>query len=223
VCVEGNTARQKRRDLFGTVRTDARTVIPQLQRFLDGGASKQAIAEAAGCGYTTIRLILNGTRKTVQQPTRDRIMRLSGAALMGFVPSVGSVRRVQSLMAAKHPLAAVTHASGLNHATVSDLLNGRHELVRGTTAAAIRKAYTELSGHDGTSVRSAARAARMGWAPPAAWDEDAIDDAAAFPNWTGLCGTVKGFRRHVEQDIPACARCITAEESLRGKKLGRAA
>jgi hypothetical protein len=44
-------------------------------------------------------------------------------------------------------------------------------------------AYHALAGHPGTSVRSLRRARLEGWAPPAAWDDETIDDPNGAPDF----------------------------------------
>ena len=55
-------------------------------------------------------------------------------------------------------------------------------------------------------------ARRNGWAPPGAWDDDQIDDPQAHPEWTGECGTDRGYWVHRRQQLPMCTRCETAHE-----------
>lgn len=42
---------------------------------------------------------------------------------------------------------------------------------------------------------------KNGFAPPSCWDDDTIDDPDAFPEWTGECGTVRGYFLHLKHSI----------------------
>ena len=44
---------------------------------------------------------------------------------------------------------------------------------------------------------------------PACWDDDTIGDPKALPQWTGFCGTLKGYRLHVERGIAMCPACAS--------------
>ena len=49
-----------------------------------------------------------------------------------------------------------------------------------------------------------------------AWDDDTIDDPAAFPDWTGKCGTPDGYDAHYKMKIlPSCQPCRDARAAYR--------
>lgn len=217
-CLAADRRDRKRRELFGSFKSQPNIVAPHLRRFLDAGASIQSIAKAADCDRGTVRQILNGAHEGIWQSTAARILAVVDAELTASVPALASTRQVRALMAARHSLVTISAASGLDRAVISELANGRRDTVRATTAVAVRNAYARLANTTGISVRAGNRAAREGWANPAAWDGIDMSDPGAFPDWTGRCGTVQGFNRHLEQGIPTCLPCENAEAALRAKK-----
>lgn len=223
-CLAADRRDRKRRELFGSFKTQPNVVVPHLRRFLDAGASIQSIAKAAGCDRTTLQRILNGSREGVWQSTRDRILAVCDAELTASIPALGATRQVRALMAAKYSLATISAASGLDRSVISELANGHRDTVRATTAVAVQKAYTQLANSTGTSVRAGNRAAKEGWANPAAWDGIDMFDANAFPDFTGHCGSLKGHRIHQRYSIPFCQPCRDAKsEDERDRRAGRAA
>lgn len=223
-CLAASRRDHKRRQMFGTLKTQPDAVLPHLRKHLDAGASIASIADAANCDRTTVQRILNGTRKGVLQSTRDRILAVANPELTACVPALRSTRQVRALMAVKHSLTAICSASGLDHSLVSELANGRRKTVRATTAAAMQTAYEQLSASTGTSARSGNRAAREGWGSPAAWDGIDMSDPDAFPDITGYCGTTKGYWIHRSRHIPSCQWCRDAEaEAAAERKARRAA
>lgn len=94
------------------------------------------------------------------------------------IPSVGTVRRVQALVAIGWPTRELAERLGV-HAKIIQRLIGQ-EIVLRTTAKKITALYDELSMTPGPSDISRRRAKARGWAPPLAWDD--IDDPNEQPN-----------------------------------------
>ena len=132
------------------------------------------------------------------------------------VPAAGTIRRAQALAVAGFPLARTARETGLSPYRMDQLLKA--DTVPVETARAVAAVYARYSsaspGLCGVShihARAARdRAAAAGWAPPAAWDDDTIDDPAAIPQWTGHCGTTRGAELHERHDIPLCPPCQAA-------------
>lgn len=144
----------------------------------------------------------------------------------GTVPAAGTIRRVQALAVAGWPMARLARETGLSPARLAQVLTA--STVPSATARAVAAVYTRYSmaspGLCGVALIHAraarARAAAAGWAPPAAWDDDTIDDPAAIPEWTGHCGTARGVDLHARHGIPLCPPCQAA---LYRRKLRNAA
>ncbi|ACU71944.1 hypothetical protein Caci_3035 [Catenulispora acidiphila DSM 44928] len=222
-CLAADRRDRKRRKLYGSLKTQPDTIIPHLRELLDGGASVKSVAKAAGCDRTTVQRILNGTRKGVWQSTRDRILAAADAELTANIPALCATRQVRALIAAKHPLSAIIAASGLDRSLVSELANGRRNSIRASTAVAIRNVYGQLSDSVGASSRSANRATREGWAPPAAWDGIDMSDPKAFPDFTGHCGSTSGYWIHRSRGIPQCQPCRDAESEANAERRAKRA
>lgn len=213
---------KQRRVLAATGRSltvKAGPVAAHLRMLLAAGDNVQNISRKTGYAYGQLTDIIDGRQKSLRRSRAEQILALRpGAPVTSDVDAVGSMRRVQALIAMKHPLWHIAEESGVSLSVLGVVLNGRQRRIERRTAEAIAAGYERLSARPGTSTRSAHRAEHMGWAPPAAWDGRDLDDADAFPDWTGACGTAEGFRRHVEQGIPACPPCKTAGMALQAKK-----
>jgi plasmid maintenance system antidote protein VapI len=197
------------------VRVPAAPVATHLRNLLDAGMGWRRITHASHCSSSTISRILNGQEK-VRRTVADRILAVQYRPAPGrTVNATGTRRRIQALIAIGHTITGIAAESGVDHSVINDILNGAPN-VRGMTADRIAAAYDWLSRRPPVDNRPSSvttsrnRAAREGWAPPAAWDDDEIDDPAAHPDWTGHCGTDRGWWIHSTEGIPACARCETA-------------
>lgn len=58
---------------------------------------------------------------------------------------------------------------------------------------------------------------RKGWATIGAWDLETIHREDAYPEWTGACGTLEGYRIHLREEIPLCTPCSNVCESRTGE------
>lgn len=101
------------------------------------------------------------------------------------VNAAGTQRRIRALMWMGWSSTAIARHGGWNAGiSVQQLL--RRRWVSRETAARINRAYDALSMRFGPSTWTRTYAARSGWAPPLAWDDDPgphyIDDPAARPS-----------------------------------------
>lgn len=132
------------------------------------------------------------------------------------VPAVGTVRRVQALVAAGFPQPRLAYWLGMDGPTLAQLMT--EAVVPVTTARVMASIYDRVCladpakfGVDPANIhRTKERAAQLGWAPVGAWDDDAIDDPAAVPDWTGHCGTARGADLHERHGIRLCPPCEAA-------------
>ncbi|MFJ5644107.1 hypothetical protein [Streptomyces sp. NPDC093223] len=199
------------------VRIPAAPVAAHLRNLLDAGMGWVRITRAAHSSSCTIARILNG-QELVRRSVAERILAVKYRPAPGrYLDATGSRRRVQGMMVRGHTVVVIATEAALDHSVIHDILNGCPQ-VRGLTADKIAAAYDWLSSRQPTGRASAItvtrnRAARDGFAPPAAWDDDAIDDPNAAPDWTGCCGTDHGWWTHKAENIPVCARCQTAHDA----------
>lgn len=105
-------------------------------------------------------------------------------------PAAGTVRRLQALAVAGWPFGRLARESGLTPYRINQMLTEAPATVTADEARAVAAVYARYSGASpglcGVShihARAARdRATAAGWAPPAAWDDDTIDDPNATPD-----------------------------------------
>lgn len=135
--------------------------------------------------------------------------------------TIGTIRRIQALMAYGYNEHHIAQESGVNTGTVAALALEANLLTTQWVANAIEATYRRLQLTHGGDHEAAKDARIRGWAVPFAWDEEEhdtegnrspywIDDPGAYANWTGICGTHKGRSRHQARDIPVCQPCKNA-------------
>jgi lambda repressor-like predicted transcriptional regulator len=196
------------------IRIDKTPVVAHIRALQDAGLSISQIGRACGKSPSTIGSVLSGPFLTVNRGTAAAILSVRPQQVndpIGMVDATGTVRRVRALYALKHGRAGIAQSTGLHRDTISGLASGRWEAVTVQTATAVRGAYRVLSGREGTTWQTHKAALRFGWAPASAWDDEAIDDPKAFPEWTGFCGTVRGWHIHRAQHLSMCERCDAAQ------------
>lgn len=202
------------------------------------GMSKGSIAEAAGLHVSTV--VSAATRppnkvhpRTMRRITADKIMAVQFTAPTGIdgpgslgakMPAHGVTRRIQALVAHGYPYLFL--ARELGYGTRVECVRQfatrpQYKWAHYLTLERIKKLYDRLqydkpAEHGVTAYGSSrARVAAFDWdgrpfAPPGCWDDDTIDDPDAEPEWTGACGSAKGYRIHLREDIPVCPPCREA-------------
>ena len=168
------------------------------------------IAKAAGTSSAHLREIASGRIARVKQTTHAKIMAIEPEPTGGqYIDATGAIRQVRALQAIGHSVIVIAEAAATHRSRIMPLVNG-HPRLRRSLAVRIDAAYNQLASRSGDSTRSRNRAARECWAPPGAWDEETISDPDAHPEWTGYCGTDRGWWTHTNEGIPMCPRCETA-------------
>ncbi|NUL14556.1 hypothetical protein [Streptomyces lunaelactis] len=201
---------------------DAEPARRHIRNLMAAGVSIVRIAEASGVNHAAISRTLytiGGRPPSVRMRKQyvDQLLTVRAEDVAtGSVAAIGSHRRIQALMAKGWTQLSLGSHIGCHPRYVTHLM--RRAVVFGTTAAAVAAAYDQLWNRDplqhgvplGPSnwVRNYAR--KEGWAPPGAWDDETIDDPQAHPDWTGHCGTDRGYWMHRRQSLPMCDRCETA-------------
>jgi len=190
-----------------------RVVAAHLHKLIDSGLTRLDIAAQSGVADRTIRRILTVGDTQVQRPKAAALFAVKPLDRGGRVDTTATVRRIQGLAALGWPIGWTAREVGHGPQYLFAILNGS-----GTTLqAATEQRVAEVAGKYGTrqgpskSVRGCAR--RNGWAPLAAWDDDTIDDPDAQPDWTGHCGSDRGYWMHKRQQLPMCPRCEQAHEA----------
>ncbi|MGW5852136.1 hypothetical protein ACWFQ8_30025 [Streptomyces sp. NPDC055254] len=175
--------------------TDAVPVREHLRRLQSCGLGLRRIAELAKVDRKRLQAVLTGRPERGTGPQEQVRPALAAAVLAveasleNLAPStsvnaVGTRRRLQALVARGWPQARLAARLGWTPANFSTLIRADRTLVR--TALAVRDLYAAVSGQDprahGVDNQAFSRArnaaAASSWPPPAAWDDETIDDPA---------------------------------------------
>lgn len=174
------------------------------------------LAVELGASAANLRDIAYGRRNPIRRDTHNKIMALKPTPTGGqYRDALGSRRRIQALRAIGWSAKLIAEAAKTSESRIQLIANGQ-ATVRYSLTVKIRDAYAVLSQAPAPRSPGASRAkshaAARGWAPPAAWDDDRLDDPTAEPDWTGHCGTDRGWWMHRLQQMSVCARCDAAHE-----------
>lgn len=185
------------------------------------GMSYAAIAQAAGHGTaeTSVSKIDRGQVAVCHRDTYNRIMPVRPFSVQGFrtgrrLSPLGMKRRLRALVAAGFGYNVLGDVMGVSLQAVYQLVSNSRD-AHSSTIERVALVYGKLQHADpfdyGATKMGVSRAKgvakRNNWAPPECWDPDTIDDPAAFPQWTGQCGTWIGARAHHREGIPMCEAC----------------
>ncbi|MEU2566579.1 helix-turn-helix domain-containing protein [Streptomyces althioticus] len=216
-CRRAENAYDKRRRYLNqtgrTLMVDTAPVAAHLRDLFDAGAGWVQLAAVSGCSSSTIYNLLCEKNPQCRRTTANKLLAVRpGDCIPDHrrTDATGTVRRTRALMARAHACRTISKACGVDHSVLSELLAGRIDVVTIALARRVDNGFRQLAGSTGDSVRSLNRARREGWAPPVAWDDDTIDDPNAHPEWTGHCGTDRGWWIHQRQQLPMCLRCEQA-------------
>lgn len=127
---------------------------------------------------------LTADRITAVRPSLDLVLPTA------LVDGTGTRRRLRGLVAIGWPQLELGRRLNMDKKSVNEQVNAVKPTAYAATARAVRDLYDGLWNIDpaaeGVEARwvseAKARAARRGWAPPAAWDDDYIDSPAAVPD-----------------------------------------
>ena len=175
---------------------DAAPVRVHVEHLQASGLGIFRIAELAGVAQSTVSRLLYGKgdrlpQTQMQRAKAERILAVqadtSSLASGAFVDATGTRRRIQALVAVGFTHKAIAPHIGVHAHYVGDLAANR--VVTSRHARAVTAAYDRLWNADPLAhgvtpaavKRSRNLAAREGWPPPLAWDDDHIDDPACRP------------------------------------------
>ncbi|GCD38014.1 hypothetical protein OEIGOIKO_05824 [Streptomyces chrestomyceticus JCM 4735] len=226
---------------YGTWRpwADAEPVRIHIRHLQSCSMGLRAIAAAAGVDRKRLQAIITGRPERGTGP-QEKVRPALAAAVLAVEPTLdnlpactvigatGTARRLQALITAGWPQHHLAVRLGMSDANFAATLHRERVVVR--TVRAVRGLYDALWRADprehGVAVqrysRARAQAAANGWAPVGAWDDDTIDDPAAFPDWTGRCGTPAGDAAHRRLGQTVCQPCLNARAAVR-REAGAAA
>jgi len=174
---------------------------------------------------------------------RDRTRRNAYAAANHAplrVHPAGTMRRLQALACVGWSSHDIATAVGTTPVVIRGWQHGTPTWIFRRSALKVAGLYDAVwdqppPGRYGVKVRRLA--ARAGWVPPLAWDDDEIDDPAATAaapfggGWDlAPCGTASAYRRHLRRREAPDQACIAAERRRnteraadRGRARGRCA
>lgn len=163
---------------------DAAPARDHLRQLMAQGDALVNIAKRIGRPRCTLVNVANGRNKKITRGLAAQILSVpagTSTACNLSVPALGSTRRIRALVAAGHSLKSIQAAVGMQHTAASYLLKGTRQTIHYELAQRVKAGYRQLSNTRGGSARSLRRAEREGWPPPAAWDDEALDDPTAEP------------------------------------------
>jgi len=153
--------------------------------WIDMGWEPSAIASATGLTLTGTQAILGRVKAGVRFLQGHTVAAVLGAGrpTSGRMLVVGTRRRLQALAWNGWTLEAISERTGVPMMSLSNARTGARRLVSVATRNAVADVYEQLQNQhqQGGSGRAAFIARKRGWAPPAAWDDDTIDDPGAQP------------------------------------------
>lgn len=188
---------------FNNHRMDPGPVRDHIRMLKRHRMTAEQIANLSGVSRNCVDVICTGKSratgkrlKYVFEPTYKAIMAVQPTDYMvrpgnSKVPAIGTRRRLQALMACGYSVQNIANHFGVRKRTVQTYME--RELVNVATARKVRDLYDQLWNvppPEDTPVQAqvASRlrnlAAKHGWQPPMAWDDDRIDDPSYHP--TGI-------------------------------------
>lgn len=221
--MESRRRRLKMYGLFDTGLVSAGECRRHIAKLKAAGMSYPAIAAEAGFTYKTlIQKIATGKAIQVREYSARKILSVPvpemRQARRGHVIATGTRRRTQALVAMGYGYEAQSRMRSCPRNNIWRLATGAHQSVTVETEAEVRSLYDKLSmtpcsDRSATKARNVAK--RMRWAPPLAWDDDAIDDPKAKPDF----GNVQGFEL---PDESAIQLALSGQRDLIGRPLNNA-
>lgn len=178
--------RRRRMIAAGTwqYRVPADTVVAHINALRAAGMTLTGIARTGHLAPKTVFAVMHEHRKTIQGPTAAAIfsVRPHPTVPAGHVLAVGTTRRVRAFVAAGYSLADIARRLDKHLQAVWEMAWERQRYLAISTHRAVADLYEQLSTTPGPSRRARNTGRRNDWAPPMAWDDDAIDDPAGQPS-----------------------------------------
>lgn len=215
-CTAANTAYERQRGrlhAYGrfTHMVDAQPVRDHIERLQAHGLGLKTIGRRAGVSQSALGKLVYGSPVHGHQRSK-RVKAETAAKILAVRPSLdtladganvdgtGTRRRLQALVAIGWSQSRLADAIGYELRNLSYMLHGRRD-VTAKTARNVRALYDQLWNtpppqsdrwERSAYSRSIGYAAARGWAPPLAWDDDALDDPAATPHVEQAPAPVRG-------------------------------
>lgn len=168
---------------------DAAPAREHVAELLDAGMTVAELEKAARVDRTIIRHLFGAygkpPAKRVRKDNAERLIaipvRRGFIGERGWVPAVGTMRRVHALNAIGWPNQVLCRRLGYP-ASARSLQFGRRDRVMAATARVVDALYHELRDVPGPSTRVREASRNRGWLGPVWWDDDTIDDPQHVPD-----------------------------------------
>ena len=172
---------------------DPGPTLRHVESLVAAGGTVSGICEIAGISPEIIGRLASGRNKQIRRATAAKILSIKTRDLFDrerpeqLVPAVGTIRRIQALMALGHTHATIAEAMGVpgRGYIAANITKRRPHQVSQENFNRVVKAYDALWDKPGKSVVAARHARAAGLLPPLAWDDGTIDDPAARPQGVG--------------------------------------
>lgn len=177
---------RRRQQMYGRWQpfADLQAVRGHVTYLVAQNVSCAAIAEVAGTRRKTVAEIHNGITRRVTADLGRRILAVEVEGNQRLVPPVGAARRIQALAAVGYTNTELAARIGVAARQVYQWAHCRSAVAAGNFRRLV-VVYDDLSmrpAQDTPATRYARSvAARNGWVPPLAWDDDDIDNPDAEP------------------------------------------
>lgn len=204
---------------------DADVVRTHMASLRKQGVTLKRIAELSDTPLGEINSITYGTGRTrilkVRTEIANRILAVrpswDGIADTAFMPATGLTRRLQALVTIGWPASVLAERLAVHLTYLNRILRGEHPRVTGRFHRTVEGLYDELWNADPISLgvpsalvsRAKSRAAGHNWSPPAAWDDELIDDPAAEP---AICDDTPRYIAHAENCLELERQGYTREQ-----------
>jgi transcriptional regulator with XRE-family HTH domain len=236
-CTEANrvaNANRNRQIAYGQWQpfTDAAPVRQHMQELSAAGIGRRRMMALTGISSGSLTKLLYGQRGSppsskIRTETAEKILAIQPETEVPpkFVDSAGARHRLQALAAARWSQSALAERLGdVSQSTITAIMRG--DQITPKTDQAVRELYSRLwdqppperrPSERSAAARAGNHARRMGWAPPAAWEDMELDRPGGKP--------VEGWQpsarvRHRSADLAEDAEWIMRTE---GGGLTRAA
>lgn len=192
-----------------------------IRRLLAAGMSYQEIAREAGTSASAPREVM-ARHKAVRRTTLHKIMAVHPEGEVdgwGRRDPLKARRMLQAMQADGYSQLYLAGLLNRPKNTIWKWSNKRIAHIEVRNETLIQQAYDKLNGtnplENGMALQAMANARntarKKGFAPSHCWDSDTIGDPESIPEWTGACGTQKGYNIHYNEGVlPICRPCAYA-------------
>jgi hypothetical protein len=160
--------------------TPTAPALEHIEKLKSLGWDMLMIARESGVSHSGIRHLHR--HEVCRQRTARSILSLPLVArgTLLSTEAVGTVRRIRALQRIGWTFRDIAEQGTMSYAVVVAVACGKR-IPSFRTALAVREVYEKIGDSRGPSPLIAARAKGKGYPPPAAWDDDTIDDPNATP------------------------------------------